>query len=325
MKLSQNDPQQLEIIIDRVRNNCSSYFPKEFLPNDRIHINILDRINKRNANYSFFYKLELVNTKSKKNIWVSLIIHPEELQSKLCETRKQDYVNIGMCWNLFKDNSSFSLSRALDVIPEMGVLITEHCPGVCLTKYLKKKNVNINNIYYRVGKWLSILHNPVDKVETNFLDCFLQILRKSTLSNIHKERLRLIAKDLFIQLQKERMVLTHNDFASRNIIVSDEKIYGIDFLDVGSGFIYNDLGFLLCEIMLMRTCYSQRKISDIKDSFLLGYAKPINHKLLNLFTVFYMIKTLNKKKDITNTIFFQNLKIRNRIVRAIKEFDDKYL
>ncbi len=172
--------------------------------------------------------------------------------------------------------------------------ITEYLEGVTFMQYTQKNLKYPPEMVFEIGKMCATIHEREYAYDA-LLDDELNVLEKlprtsekilyllngkpaEYLQSETVEKLRKFIKekpDLFNQIESQS-VLCHGDVNYNNIILSDERIYFIDFEFAYSGSIYHDIGH-----------FFRRKDDDIQalideniyDAFQQGYNSVSENKL----------------------------------------------
>jgi len=329
---SKDENTMINKIIKETEKRAFKYFPENFKKNDSIDIKILEYINKKNT--TFFYKLLLSNGKNNHTLWVRISAFSKNLD-KLKASRIKQRQTLQYFWDKFKPHHhEFSLSRQLDLMPEFFyTIITEHCEGQVLEKYLKAKNPQkmVLDIISRCGEWLSIMHektkknlNQAYKIK-NLQKNFTELIIKNKIDKRTVRQLQQIYNQEITKIKSfNEMVMIHGDFWPKNIIVSETKISVIDFLEVHQDIRYEDIGKFLAYIITMRTKNNLKFTYKMKDEFIKGYMKrsesKLDYNLVLFFILYHLLDLLNSKKDFLNSIIGKNLYIKKIIKDLIFNF-----
>lgn len=193
----------------------------------------------------------------------------------------------------------FQVPKPLDYIDEIGLFIYEDEPGLPFSLILETGDLSqINNGLKNIALWLRKLHSfknqnfkkAVFPKKAGYLKVFEKI--KKFLPKLKNDLNSLPELSFIDQDWKENKYLIHNDFYPSNIVISKNKIYGIDFDRAGQGPYLMDLASIYASLEFPKKVWplnlSEVQIKKLQDTFLKKYCQ------LNSLDVKKTKKELNK-------------------------------
>ncbi len=162
----------------------------------------------------------------------------------------------------FLQGNGVRVPRVYDSIASKGYILEEDLTDQTYLKYLSeivdpkviedkyKELLNIMLTIHRINivdtPWINLyfdyqkLFDEVSFTSNYFLNKYLNCKDQALVSGIEQE-----FKDICKRLSQEKMVLTHRDFHSRNIMCVKDELVVIDFQDARYGIAHYDLASLL--------------------------------------------------------------------------------
>ncbi len=232
---------------------------------------------------------------------------------------KQEFENQKKAYEIFQNYSNnVAVPTPITFSKKHNILAMEYIKGITLTEYLRNNNLylkgrKLKKIYYLIGGALQHLHKNAVWKTKEFIDGKMHLtINRVKLQPIYKEYLKLIKKNN----EKSQFQRIHGNFKTENILISNSKIYFIDFAYDYKGSIYYDLAKLIESSFtagfrnIYFPAYNFLNLNNFKRALIKGYFKEerVNAKIFNYYQVLFKIYDLSccKSRKIS-FIFLKNI------------------
>lgn len=201
-------------------------------------------------------------------------------------------------------------NNPIGYFPELKTLLYYRVPGIPLIQKMKKNTPDLEQVFYQTGQGLAKLHAvparvaPVYSLKAERQDFEEYSLRVLTeFAPELKQEMEPLIKEMLMLLKKffKHLTFTHGDFHPKNILVSGERVYIIDYTNACLFAAESDVGDFLAQISCGYFDFDQRKalglkrIKKLQEQFLDGYFTKNKKDRYTLKAIaFFEVRTLIK-------------------------------
>lgn len=325
-----------DIITDRIYQ----YYPEL----SRENLYVKDGIVLKRQHKSIIYQFDVYNNglAIKHLIVKKRILHQAYNNNVELDTNKE-FHNLRLLYELLKRN--FNIPRALDAIPQEGILITEKVKGRDLYSYLretaflplKSKKEFLEKACFEFGRWLKEFHNMTSNGGKRAIDAEEYIVRAKSIKNklisygISEDLLNLLIEKM--RAIKHEVVKNsypvaskHGDFQPRNIIWYKNAITVLDMSSSNKDVIFNDICHFLAHLYLFNLKHPIFSLSNglldrLGGKFLEGYFEKdeTEHSVIDFIMCFKLI-SLFEFTYRRNSSFLKRMRIVSFYKKRIRQF-----
>ena len=332
-----------------IENRFYKYYPE--LASEKIHVkgDLL-----RKGHQSNIYQFDVHNTRTVlKSLIVKQRVYNKFYNNHIIENTQKEFDVLKYLNSV--PNAKIPAPRALDALPEEGLLITEKVKGKSLYSYLRKNSYlpltnnrkeSLKYIFRKTGEWLRNFHEvnsngKTGKINTQeFIQKADEIIEKFPSMGLSVDLgNKLITKmedmeDVVSEYQFP-ISLKHGDFQPLNIIFNNGKIIVLDISAKGEDITIKDVcnlitGTHIAKLKFLCSFYKTSHINELLDTFLENYYeyKAIPYPVIDFVKTLGFLEQLEsiyernqnpiKRKLITYFYAKEMKKIANGTIKILK-------
>lgn len=215
---------------------------------------------------------------------------------------QKEYKDTLNCWKGFS-SEDFSVSRPLDVLPEINAIVFEKADGTSLQSLLNRallfgkyrfSGTYLTEYFTRAGKWLRTFHRTFSTQKSVDIEIVLSQIENwlqgssAKLGENSKEMICRVARN---KAEENRLKdigtsLLHGNFVPAHVFVHGQKVTLIDFERLRYGPVYIDLLSFALSLDLMLKIFNSQ-VPRLKRAFFSGYFgdEQIPESTMQLFKI----------------------------------------
>ena len=207
--------------------------------------------------------------------------------------------------------SESSVPRALRLYESFGALVMEECAGIPLTKWisrwswlgwLQSDSQRVKSVVEACANLLRHFHSLTD-IQTSVVNPLLHNESSEVVSRLEsldtswpvdmptstRAELRHRTESRFNKLAdaEASYALTHQDFASHNVLISGSHVTLLDLADARAGYPEEDVARFLVDVETLAAglvpTFRRRIVGDVRASFIRSYGRKLDAERLSLF------------------------------------------